>query len=48
MRVLIADDDEIALIVLKDALTEAGHEVHTASNGARRWGWSASAITGWS
>jgi len=30
---LIADDDEIALMVLKDSLTEAGHEVHTASNG---------------
>jgi putative two-component system response regulator len=33
MRVLIADDDEIALMVLKDALTEAGHEVQTACNG---------------
>jgi putative two-component system response regulator len=33
MRVLIVDDDEIALMVLKDALETAGHEVSTAANG---------------
>ena len=33
MRVLIADDDEIALTLLEDALKEAGHEVLTATDG---------------
>jgi putative two-component system response regulator len=33
MRVLIVDDDEIALMVLKEALCKAGYEVETASNG---------------
>ncbi len=34
MRILIADDDDIALVLLEDVLGEAGHEVLTASNGA--------------
>jgi putative two-component system response regulator len=33
MRVLIADDDSIALELLQDALLEAGHQVTSASNG---------------
>lgn len=33
MRVLIVDDDEIALMVLGEALTRAGYEVDTARNG---------------
>jgi putative two-component system response regulator len=33
MRVLIADDDEVALLVLQAALTKAGYEVITARNG---------------
>jgi putative two-component system response regulator len=33
MRVVIADDDEAALLVLEDALRDAGHEVFTALNG---------------
>jgi putative two-component system response regulator len=33
MRVLIADDDEIALLVLEEALIKAGYEVSTARNG---------------
>jgi putative two-component system response regulator len=33
MRILIADDDEIALELLRHALTQAGHEVESASNG---------------
>ena len=33
MRVVIADDDEAALLVLEDVLRDAGHEVFTALNG---------------
>src|ERR1700722_7282109 len=33
MRVLIADDDEIALLVLQEALKKAGYDVITARNG---------------
>jgi putative two-component system response regulator len=33
MNILIADDDEMALLVLQDALTEAGHHVETARDG---------------
>ncbi|MDB5300879.1 MAG: response regulator receiver protein [Phycisphaerales bacterium] len=33
MRVLIADDDPIALELLRDALTDAGHEVTCANDG---------------
>jgi putative two-component system response regulator len=33
MRVLIADDDPIAVELLRDALADAGHEVVSASNG---------------
>ena len=33
MRVLIADDDEIAVLVLREALRKAGYEVETARNG---------------
>lgn len=33
MRILIADDDDIALALLEDALKETGHEVISASNG---------------
>jgi putative two-component system response regulator len=33
MRVLIAEDDEISLLLLKEALTKAGYDVVTASNG---------------
>jgi putative two-component system response regulator len=33
MRILIADDDDIALVLLEDVLGEAGHEVLTASTG---------------
>jgi putative two-component system response regulator len=33
MRVLIVDDDEIAVMVLRDALTRAGYAVDTARNG---------------
>ena len=33
MNVLIADDDPIALAMLQDALTDAGHEVTCASDG---------------
>ena len=33
MRVLIVDDDELALLVLADTLKDAGHEVETAANG---------------
>ena len=33
MRVLIADDDAIALELLRDALTDAGHDVTCACNG---------------
>lgn len=33
MRVLIVDDDEIALDLLEHSLVEAGYEVHRASNG---------------
>ncbi|HEY1921491.1 MAG TPA: response regulator [Tepidisphaeraceae bacterium] len=33
MRVLIADDDEVALLVLEAALKKAGYEVVTARNG---------------
>ncbi len=33
MRVLIVDDDELALLVLADTLKDAGHEVQTAANG---------------
>jgi putative two-component system response regulator len=33
MRILIVDDDPIALELLKDTLAEAGHEVVCASNG---------------
>jgi putative two-component system response regulator len=34
MRVLIADDDPIALELLRDALSEAGHDVACAADGA--------------
>src|SRR6185437_8076492 len=33
MRILIVDDDPMAVEMLKHALTRAGHEVETASNG---------------
>ncbi len=33
MRILIADDDDIALTLLEDALKDIGHEVVCASNG---------------
>jgi putative two-component system response regulator len=33
MRILIVDDEPIALAMLKHALTRAGHEVETATNG---------------
>ncbi len=33
MRVLIADDDPIALELLRNALTDDGHEVHSARDG---------------
>jgi putative two-component system response regulator len=33
MRVLVADDDEIARMVLEEALQRAGHEVETAGDG---------------
>ncbi|MEA2710161.1 MAG: cyclic di-GMP phosphodiesterase [Phycisphaerales bacterium] len=33
MRVLIVDDDEIALELLEDTLIDSGHEVHRARNG---------------
>ena len=33
MRVLIADDDEIALLVLRESLCKAGYEVETARTG---------------
>ena len=33
MRILIVDDDPMALEMLRHALTRAGHEVETASNG---------------
>jgi putative two-component system response regulator len=33
MRILIVDDDAMALEMLRHALTRAGHEVETASNG---------------
>ncbi|MDX1947562.1 MAG: response regulator [Pirellulaceae bacterium] len=33
MRILIADDDEIALEMLRHTLTRAGHHVETATNG---------------
>jgi putative two-component system response regulator len=33
MRVLIVDDDEIALMVLQEALVSSGYEVQTARNG---------------
>ncbi len=36
MRVLIVDDDEIALELLGEALSGAGYEVTAAHNGARR------------
>src|SRR5688500_8295772 len=35
MRVLIADDDPIALELLRDALTDAGHEVSSAGDGVQ-------------
>ncbi len=34
MRILIVDDDEIALAVLTHVLTQAGHQVETATDGA--------------
>ncbi|HYE19876.1 MAG TPA: HD domain-containing phosphohydrolase [Tepidisphaeraceae bacterium] len=34
MRVLIADDDPIAIELLRDALTDAGHDVACAADGA--------------
>lgn len=33
MRILAVDDDVVALELLSSTLTEAGHEVQTASNG---------------
>ncbi len=33
MDVLIADDDEVALLILQEALQSAGHSVQTATNG---------------
>jgi len=33
MRVLIVDDDEVSLLMLQDALRDAGYEVETAING---------------
>jgi putative two-component system response regulator len=33
MRVIIADDDPIAVALLQDTLIDAGHEVHCAENG---------------
>lgn len=34
MKIIIADDDELAISLLEHTLTKAGHEVLTASNGA--------------
>src|ERR1041385_1887696 len=34
MRVLIVDDDSISLELLRDTLSDAGHEVHSACDGA--------------
>jgi putative two-component system response regulator len=33
MRILLVDDDEITLLMLKEALSKAGYEVQTARNG---------------
>ncbi len=33
MDILIVDDDEVALLILQEALCEAGHTVTTAQNG---------------
>jgi CheY-like chemotaxis protein len=33
VKILIVDDDEIALLVLGNALTDAGYQVQTASDG---------------
>ena len=33
MRILIVDDDEIALELLRDTLADAGYEIHSATNG---------------
>ena len=35
MKVLIADDDAVSLLYLRDALEEWGYEVIEATNGAR-------------
>ncbi len=37
MRILIADDDPVARLVLKNTLTQFGHEVIEAENGAQAW-----------
>lgn len=36
-RILVADDTLPLRIMLKDVLTEAGHEIVTASDGAKTW-----------
>ena len=37
MRVLIVDDNDIALTVLQSALTDAGYEVETARDALRTY-----------
>jgi DNA-binding response OmpR family regulator len=37
MKVLIADDDGITRLLLRSALTKAGHEVDEAANGLEAW-----------
>jgi len=36
MKILIVDDDEIALDILSAALESSGYDVETAGNGIRR------------
>ena len=38
MKILIVDDDEIALLVLEEALRKAGYDVVTARNGREALG----------
>jgi hypothetical protein len=37
MNTLIADDDDIARLLLSSALTKLGHDVHEATNGGEAW-----------
>ena len=37
MRILIADDDSVAQMILNNTLTDFGHEVIKAQNGAEAW-----------